>query len=313
MNTSETVYVYAADEINTDFTSTIATIEELPQVTQNSDTGKILTNQTEIQENQKQIIMNQTLIIENQNKYLNNQKNTTMTIAEMSVKLDRIIIKMNASEVTTLNQTMKKSLENSSFCFKPIRSVSELSHLEDVLGDENIKAEYKAKYSIVCEAGKAANCAYQLCDVFFSRDFLTKCSWSGSTRGEGTKVSLKMYKNFLNFFFELVYDCDKSYTISANEKFFKSILKNSTKRKLSKLQRSSTCRNSHKRQKRTEEEKTKDTTDNDKANEQKEDDVLNNNNLPQEDNLSNEKNARNVDDEVNENNPREEDEVPQSV
>lgn len=243
-------------ELNTDYTSVTeaAAIEEMPQVIHDSELNKIVNELNVICANQKELFENQKLLLENQKRIMKHNDKITMAVAEMSVKLDTIITnplsyQPQTTSVANYNETMKKSLSNQSFCLKPIKNKTELNYLEEVLEDSEKRAEMKLKYSIVCGTGKAINCAYQLCDVFFDRDFLTQCSWSGSSRGEGTKIGLKTYKNILNLFFELVYDCDKNFTIDENNKFFKAVLKNSTKRKLSKLQRASTCRNTQKRQK----------------------------------------------------------------
>lgn len=272
-----------------------------------SDLEKITSNQVEIYKNQEAILNDLTLLKDNYKNVLENQQSILMAIAHISVKLDTFITGQYEPQVTKLNDAMKNTPDNNRFCLKPIRNIEELSNLEAILNDEKMKEDYKFKYSIVCQPGKAENCAYQLVDVFFTREFLTKCSWSGSARGEGTKVCLKQYKNVLQLFFELIYECDQTYTIAGNEKFFKSVLKNATKRKNSKLQRSSTSRNSHKRQKLSEDpvnnnESSEKVTSNEAQNIVNEANKENRENIPQEEKTSQEENAQILDSVVIEDN-----------
>lgn len=262
-----------------------------------SDLEKITSNQVEIYKNQEAILNDLTILKDNYKKVSDNQQSILMAIAHISVKFDTIITGKYEPKVTKLNDAMKKTPVNNRFCLKPIRNIEELSNLEAILNDSKMKEDYKIKYSIVCQPGKAENCAYQLVDVFFTREFLTECSWSGSARGEGTKVCLKQYKNVLQLFFELIYECDHTYTIAGNEKFFKSVLKNATKRKNSKLQRSSTCRNSHKRQKLSENpvnnnESSEEGTSKEAQNLVNEANEENRENIPREEKTSQEDNAQ---------------------
>lgn len=108
-------------------------------------------------------------------------------------------------------------------------------------------------------------------------------------------------------FFELIYACDQTYTIAGNETFFKSVLKNATKRQNSKLQRSSTCRSSHKRQKLSEypennNESTEEGTSNEDQNVVNEANKETGENIPQEEKTSQEKNTQSLDSVVIEDN-----------
>ncbi|CAG4981890.1 unnamed protein product [Colias eurytheme] len=78
--------------------------------------------------------------------------------------------------------------------------------------------------------------------MFLTRDFLCKCSWTGSRKSEDIKVPLKAFKNVLNFFHQLIRIWDQTYTVESIENFFKTVLKNSVKRKNSKNERASTKR-----------------------------------------------------------------------
>lgn len=164
------------------------------------DFEKITNNQIEVYKNQSAILKDLELLKDSHKNVLENQKTILMAIANICVKLDTIITGQckQLDTATSLN-AIKNTPENTKFCLNSIHTIEELSNLEATLNDGKMKEDYKIKYSIVCQPGKAVNCAYQLIDVFFTREFLTKYSWSGSARGEGTKVCLKQYKNVLQF------------------------------------------------------------------------------------------------------------------
>lgn len=71
-----------------------------------------------------------------------------------------------------------------------------------MLSDNDQKLKLKDALPFVCSGGQgtAKNCAFRLVDVLFSREFLCKCSWSGCSRSDSVKISLKCFKKTLNFF-----------------------------------------------------------------------------------------------------------------
>lgn len=104
-------------------------------------------------------------------------------------------------------------------------------------------------YSIICNKGKAVDCAYTYAEEMFDREFLCQCSWSGGSRGAHSKIPFKNYKNIITFFWSLIQAIDNKYTLKENEDFFKNLLKNSIKRLSSKNLRASTSRVRPKRKK----------------------------------------------------------------
>ncbi|CAB3245036.1 unnamed protein product [Arctia plantaginis] len=149
----------------------------------------------------------------------------------------------NQTEVITTNSNINFSNYNTLAC---PAIVKELEELESLLTDKQQKNKLLKQYSFVCSQsdGRGGTCAYKILDVFFTRDFLYKCSWTGGSRGtsDNVKNPLKAYKNVLKFYYELIHIWDQTYTIENNENFFKTVLKTSVKRKLSKNERASTKR-----------------------------------------------------------------------
>lgn len=75
------------------------------------------------------------------------------------------------------------------------------------------------------------NCSYILVDHFFTRRFMTKCSWAGGSRNsdEG-KIPFKIYLNTMNLFHTLVQRADQGCSMIHCQQFFKKVIKNSTRR-----------------------------------------------------------------------------------
>ncbi|CAG9137627.1 unnamed protein product [Plutella xylostella] len=223
------------------------------------DIDKIFQNQRDILANQ-QTIVNQ--IVQNQQQQLewnetiiaqietlkNLHTNLIQKVSTLSVQLEDAVSQIlshdqGCQDVQTLGSS-KSHIDNIPIHVKPVESAQQLDELEKQLSDPKTRDLLKNAYSVLCSEGKGADCAYMLVDVMFSRNFLCECSWGGGSRGDGTKVPLKGYKHVLSFFWTMVHFWDDTYTLQDNESFFKTILKNSKKRKIAKLERSSTSRRS---------------------------------------------------------------------
>ncbi|XP_045511410.1 uncharacterized protein LOC123706270 [Colias croceus] len=231
-----------------------------PDVETNSGSMVTLPFETQIPiETQQNNDVNQTIqylqkILQNQynmeqkiNILETNQKKIFHKLASLSVQLEDGFSKQDLNknaDVVSLAES-KLRFDSEAFIIKPIDSIADLEKMESFLLDKKNKIKLLTQYSFVCpkSEGKGATCAYKILDMFLSREFLCKCSWTGGSRkSEETKFGLKKYKNILNFFFELVRSWDGTYTLTDNENFFKSVLKNSGKRKLNKNERASTKR-----------------------------------------------------------------------
>lgn len=87
--------------------------------------------------------------------------------------------------------------------------------------------------SICGEDGKenGINCSYLLVDNFFTRQFMTYCSWAGGSRNTaGGKIPFKIYINTMSLFHTLVQRADKDFSMIHCQQFFKKVMKNSTRR-----------------------------------------------------------------------------------
>lgn len=83
------------------------------------------------------------------------------------------------------------------------------------------------------------NVCYELIDHFFDRKVLLLCSWSGGSKGETPKFSMKDCERILNIFFKIVHSVNITFSRKLLEDFFKKITRNSKKRSEAKGMRQS--------------------------------------------------------------------------
>ncbi|XP_013184632.1 uncharacterized protein LOC106130352 [Amyelois transitella] len=222
------------------------------------------------------ILQNQSVLFELMGNVIENQKKIMNEIANLSIQIEE----SNRNYKTKVNLTKASDADNNSFILKQIKSEKDLEDMELLLSDNEQKLKLIRSCSIICSGGKGkgTTCAYRFLDVLFSREFLCECSWSGSTRGDGVKISLKCYKKTLNFFFTMINQWDNEFTQEENDIFFKNILKNAKKRKGVKYDRIPTKRQRSKKTSRNDERKTTEDDFKEEQTEEKEvkEDIRNN-------------------------------------
>ncbi|CAK1579158.1 unnamed protein product [Parnassius mnemosyne] len=203
-----------------------------------------ITNTNHVMEYLKVISDSQYNMAQTLNLVVDNQKKLFHKLANLSVQIKDVNSKRDQINKTPITLSESTATERDGFIIKPIESVRELEEMESMLSDNTHKCKLMQQYSLVCSQseGKGVTCAYKMLDLFFSREFLCKCSWTGGSRSDELKIGFKGYKNILQFYFELINSWDSTYTMQDNENFFKVILKNSAKRKLHKNIRASTKR-----------------------------------------------------------------------
>ncbi|XP_045767600.1 protein tramtrack, beta isoform-like isoform X3 [Maniola jurtina] len=199
------------------------------------NTGEVILQVCEDQNMLSDKIDKMVNMIHNQNKIIENMVNK---MCIMPVQLEDISEKLNQPrneqpvQVTLLKDVRQDEAE--SFCFNIIENQDQFDALEVKLGDKSEYKKLKKLMSFLCSpsTGGGKTFAYRLLDTLLSREFICSCSWSGGSRGEKSKIALKNYKLFRKFFFDMVHSWDAEFTLEASEIFFKTVLKNSGKRKL---------------------------------------------------------------------------------
>lgn len=120
--------------------------------------------------------------------------------------------------------------------FDRIDSLQQMNDLEKKLQKSVYKQHLIHRMSHICgESGNmiGLNCSYLLADHFFTRRFITECSWAGGSRSGGEKIAFMKYENIINLFQTLVQKADKSFSMIHCHKFLKKIISNSRTRNVS--------------------------------------------------------------------------------
>ncbi|XP_062535017.1 uncharacterized protein LOC134204204 [Armigeres subalbatus] len=187
-------------------------------------------------------INNLDTVLENQRIIMDNQGKLMMALAKIQTRQEYAITHCICR--TSRNDTAPVK-SNAQDVFSPVDSLIELSALEKSLEDDKLMQKYLSGMSFICGAtGKSQgmDCCYKLIDYFFTRKFLTQCSWTGMVRlggsqpepstssDPGPKVPLKFYKSTRALFLNLIMQADKDFSEVDCEKFFKVVLKNSKQR-----------------------------------------------------------------------------------
>lgn len=203
-----------------------------------------------------QLIGNQNLLLQkinNQDKILHDtiehMQKLTQKVAMLSVEISEGIATITEKIEQPMAVTVLKDAnpeENEAFRLEQIDDKQQLDSLENTLIDKAERAKLQKQLSFLfqpCE-GNGLTFAYKLLDSLITRDFMCKCSWSGASRGNCSKIPLKDFKNFIKFFCDMirVRSWDPTFTMGQTEKFFKISLKNAVKRRAMKDLRFSTKR-----------------------------------------------------------------------
>nr|XP_023027971.1 uncharacterized protein LOC111516016 [Leptinotarsa decemlineata] len=161
-------------------------------------------------------------------KILKNQDILLQKVAKLEVALSKM---KNVIKNEKNHENMK--VDN---MFEPIDNIQDLNSLEDKLKDKDIFDEFLRKTNEICTLNrKISNTAKDDCchviDYFFTRNFMTQCSWTGACKERNMeKIPFKIYKNVIALFFEVIHLSNKTFTKQHCETFFKNVMKNSTRR-----------------------------------------------------------------------------------
>ncbi|XP_069363481.1 uncharacterized protein [Maniola hyperantus] len=208
----------------------------LPKLDELTPPGTSMIADVQVQEQQTLLWLNppeknnfQETVLKRLETIENGQMNIMMKLSELGAQIEGF-----------LHQTQQEKL-STVVGFEPIDSVEDLEQFNELLKDKESSDKLKEKLAVVCGTGKGkgTNNCFSLVDVMFTRRFLTECSWAGGSRNDKKKTCFKAYNRVISFFFDLIYNSDKKFTVLECETFFKNILKNSVRRNSSKLLRTS--------------------------------------------------------------------------
>ncbi|XP_065075516.1 uncharacterized protein LOC135699241 [Ochlerotatus camptorhynchus] len=195
-------------------------------------------------------------VLDNQKRILENQAKQLQSMARLQTTMDYVMeLLTNDDQPHKAVGLTEHATEN---VVSPVSCLDELNALETLLGEEKRMQQFLTGMTFICaNNGKAhgMDCCYKLIDYFFTRQFLTQCSWTGAARltnsnaerrdGEpsmsndaGGKGSLKCFKKVRKLFLNLILRADRDFSEVNCENFFKTVLKNSKQITISKCQNS---------------------------------------------------------------------------
>ncbi|KAF5277589.1 hypothetical protein FQR65_LT15934 [Abscondita terminalis] len=240
LNNSENMNNYSNVDFNEGQVGDTIEVNKTSSSTQDDKFNTLLSNQTTIIENQIRIIQQ---------------------LAKHESLFDELIKNsMSNSDGLATSKTSKKAVLT--IPVEPIDSVEKLELLESKLKDEKECQFILNGMSIICgrtRRGCGIDHCYNLVDKFFTREFMTKCSWAGGTRDKinKEKIAFKSYKRVINLFFRLVHLADDDFSLEECHAFLKNVIRNSTRRNQSVFVRTSRS----KKRPKTLEYKTKKSTE----------------------------------------------------
>lgn len=161
-------------------------------------------------------------------------------LAKMEVKIDKLMEAVskigNTVSSTALSHSVANSLEStvSLTSMLPITDQIQFMDFETAIRDKKLYEQFvteMATFGGRSGEKKGYKIAYGLIDQIFTREFLTTCSWTGSSKNNVVKNSFSSATKFLEAFFEIVHLADSRYTKNDAKEFFKEkILRNANSR-----------------------------------------------------------------------------------
>ncbi|XP_049537244.1 uncharacterized protein LOC125952055 [Anopheles darlingi] len=125
------------------------------------------------------------------------------------------------------------------YTLAPVDSLEDLKRLEASASSEEfvriIRSDFAKKHEDL-PRGNGDSISYQVVDLFFTRAFLTMCSWTGTMKhgpGEETrhsKIPMVSFTNTIQLFYHVVNDVDPSYTLEKTENFLKKCCRHAIQR-----------------------------------------------------------------------------------
>ncbi|XP_053691306.1 uncharacterized protein LOC128739830 [Sabethes cyaneus] len=133
-------------------------------------------------------------------------------------------LRKNSSRVTNIEEPI-------SFCIDPIENELQLADLELKLADKDFKSKMVKWLRLHASGDCAENRMLGVLDILFSKEFQTKCTWTGASR-KGPKIAIMPNRNILQLFTQVGSDEYEVVTQQKLANFFMKKLKNSLKRLL---------------------------------------------------------------------------------
>lgn len=157
-------------------------------------------------------------------------------VCRMNAKVDYLASNSRVPTASTSNQKVKLK----KFSLSPVNSLDELKSLEENCKDEEFVMEAIRSIGRIFgknqQTGNGATVCLRLVDSLFTREFLTKCSWTGlsRTRSEDgsiiTKIGFQRFERVIDLFYQTVSYSDPVYPVEECNNFLRRCLQNAKQR-----------------------------------------------------------------------------------
>ncbi|XP_050083765.1 uncharacterized protein LOC126570222 isoform X1 [Anopheles aquasalis] len=180
------------------------------------------------------------------------QKSSIAHRAEMDIRMDFVNSPNSTSIQTQVSKTLSAQQELTTthgksvqpVQLKPVDSLEDLERLEKLSKNKNfveslarfIKSLFPADFD-----GTAGTYCHRIVDLFFTRQFLTKCSWTGSSINGIQKIGFRYFPYMVNLFISVVQHAYPEFTEKEGIKFLRMVIGHA-KMRLRDIQRASTER-----------------------------------------------------------------------
>lgn len=145
-----------------------------------------------------------------------------------------------SNNATQKASTSKEQVKLKKFSLSPVQSLDDLKALEESCKNEDfVKAAVRSVGHHMgknLQTGNGATVCLQVVDFLFSREFLTKCSWTGLSRtrsedgGLVKKIALQQYEGAVDLFYQIVAYSDPIFPAEECKSFLRRCLQNSKQR-----------------------------------------------------------------------------------
>lgn len=160
--------------------------------------------------------------------------------AKLDVLASQLNMKFEAIASRKSQQIEPERIETMSAPLNPIKSLEELESLERKTNNEQFVAAVIQYVGTIHGrdrfVGEGGTVCLQIVDYFFQREFLLKCSWTGTSRKKNSdentmsKIPFQKFDGVITLFHKAVMFSDPSFPLIECQKFLKRCLRNAKQR-----------------------------------------------------------------------------------
>ncbi|XP_050092761.1 uncharacterized protein LOC126575842 [Anopheles aquasalis] len=140
-------------------------------------------------------------IVEQNVNIIERNKSIEKTNAALLTKIDvmqKTLHNLDSQQLSTTDT--RDLLETCVYSFKPMETIEQVTRLEQKLNDASYRRKLLSWLTINVTGKNAKRRMSTSLDLLFSRELVTKCSWSGIARDGTEKVAMRNHQNIVDLF-----------------------------------------------------------------------------------------------------------------